>query len=122
MPAEDIFAVHAADGPAVAAAAAAAAAGVLPAWLATSPWHFLQRVAGILQEAGAAQGEAAAQGSRHATHQPLRECLSLHLAALQLLEHAMEAHSAAVAAAAAAARPGGRRAAAGRGGCLHAGR
>jgi hypothetical protein len=71
----------------------------------------MQSVAATRQLAATPLGEglpAAASSTAHPAtlspqaHQLLRECLSLHLAALQLLEHAIEAHAAAAAAAAAA--------------------
>ncbi|PRW60240.1 Serine threonine- kinase ATG1 [Chlorella sorokiniana] len=93
---EDVFAVHpAAEGHAAAPAAP-------PAWLGAPRWRFLQRVAHVLRHAAdARQTAAAAAGDGQAGHHAaLRECLSLHLAALQLLEHALEGQAAAVAAAA----------------------
>ncbi|KAI3429516.1 hypothetical protein D9Q98_005605 [Chlorella vulgaris] len=116
---DDIFAVHATE-PGQAAALTAAGGGPAASWLAagSSRWRFLQRVAHIMQSVAATRqlaatplGEgvpAAASSTAHPAtlspqaHQLLRECLSLHLAALQLLEHAIEAHAAAAAAAPAA--------------------
>lgn len=96
-PAEGIFASHPADNQ-----AAAAGSAPLPAWLDGARWRRLQRTARVLQEAAAARQAAPGAGSPP-EHGQLRECLSLHLAALQLLEHALEAHSDAAAAARTAA-------------------
>lgn len=85
-------------------AAAAAAQG--PSWLGAPRWHFLQRVARALQAAAAARQAGLGGGAGTGPHQALRECLSLHLAALQLLDHALEAHAAAVAAGAEASAAG----------------
>lgn len=94
-----MFAVHPAGD------SLAAAAAPPPGWLGAPRWRFLQRVAHVLRHAAAAREAAAgAPGGQAGEHAPLRECLSLHLAALQLLEHALEAHAAALAAA--AAEPG----------------
>ncbi|KAL4427734.1 hypothetical protein ABPG75_001832 [Micractinium tetrahymenae] len=99
---EGIFASQPADSP-----AAAASAAPPPAWLGGPRWRRLQRVARVLQDAAAAR--QAAPGGTPSEHGQLRKCLSLHLAALQVLDHALEAHSAehsAAVAAAAAAEPG----------------
>lgn len=72
----------------------AAPAATPPAWLGAPRWRFLQRVAHVLQHAATArQAAAAAADGQAGQHAGLRECLSLHLAALQLLEHAMEAQA-----------------------------
>ena len=95
---EDVFAVHPSGE------AHTAAAALPPAWLGAPRWRFLQRTAHVLRHAASSrQAAAAATGDGQAgQHAALRECLSLHLAALQLLEHALEGHAAAAAAAAAA--------------------
>lgn len=92
--ADDVFAVHPASD------SHAAAAAEPPGWLGAPRWRFLQRVAHVLRHAAAAREAAAAAGGQSGEHAQLRECLSLHLAALQLLEHALEAHAAAAVAAA----------------------
>ena len=90
-----MFAVHPAGDSNAAAAAPPAT------WLGAPRWRFLQRVAHVVRHAAAAREAGAAAGERAGEHALLRECLSLHLAALQLLEHALEAHAAVLAAAAA---------------------
>lgn len=96
-PAEGIFASQPADSQ---SAGTGVDAAPPPAWLSGARWRRLQRVGRVLQDVAAAR--QAAPGGAPLEHAQLRQCLSLHLAALQLLEHALEAHSAAVAAAAAA--------------------
>lgn len=94
---EDVFAVHPpGDGHTAAVAAAP------PTWLGAPRWRFLQRVAHVLRHAAdARQAAAASAGDGQAgQHAALRACLSLHLAALQLLDHALDGHAAAAAAAA----------------------
>lgn len=73
----------------------AAPAATPPAWLGAPRWRFLQRIAHVLRHAATARQAAAAAAAdgQAGQHAGLRECLSLHLAALQLLEHAMEAQA-----------------------------
>ncbi|PSC74948.1 Kinase superfamily isoform 4 isoform A [Micractinium conductrix] len=95
---EAIFAAHPGDSHAAATVA-------LP-WLAGGRWRRLHRAARMLSYAAAARA-AAAGGALPSEHPLLRECLSLHLAALQVMEHALDVHGQALEAAHAAAAAAG---------------